>query len=61
MIKKLISENLPEFNIPTKYIFRDEMPLTGINKIDFRKLEEEELQEGEILNYSSGKQKLKKK
>jgi len=55
MIKKIINENLPEFNIPVKYIFRDEMPLTGINKIDFRSLEEEVLIDSEIINYPEDK------
>ena len=44
-IKELsIKEKLPEFNIPIKYIFKSELPLTNINKIDFKKLEEEALE-----------------
>ena len=30
-----------EFNIPYDFIFKDALPLTGINKIDFRTLEKE--------------------
>ena len=50
-IKNLIKLNLPDFNIPTKYIFRNELPLTGINKVDFKTLESEELPEEEIILY----------
>lgn len=34
-----ISKELPDFNIPYLYVFRDELPLTNIQKIDFKKLE----------------------
>lgn len=61
MIKLIIKNNLPEFNIPVKYIFRNEMPLTGINKIDFRTLEDEELVDSEIINYLDGSRKNLKK
>ena len=43
-IELSIKEKLPEFNIPVKYIFKAELPLTNINKIDFKKLEEEALE-----------------
>ena len=43
-IELSIKEKLPEFNIPIKYIFKSELPLTNINKIDFKKLEEEALE-----------------
>ena len=43
-IEKLISSSFPEFNIPKKYIFRDELPLTGMSKIDFKQLELESLE-----------------
>lgn len=41
ILKAQIGSKLPEFNIPYKFIFKDELPLTGINKIDFRALEKE--------------------
>lgn len=47
-IEKIVSENLPSFNVPYKYIFRKELPLTKINKIDFKKLEAESEQYEEI-------------
>lgn len=40
-LNQLIESELPEFNIPYKYFIKDELPLTGINKIDFRVLEKE--------------------
>ena len=40
-LNQLIESELPEFNIPYKYFIKDELPLTGINKIDFRALEKE--------------------
>ena len=36
-----ISKEMPDFNIPYLYVFRDDIPLTGIQKVDFKKLEEE--------------------
>ena len=38
-IDELVSKKLPEHNIPYKYIVKDKLPLTGINKIDYRALE----------------------
>ena len=43
-IESTIKEKLPDFNIPVKYIFKSSLPLTNINKIDFKKLEEESLE-----------------
>ncbi len=48
-IKYIIKANLPEFNVPVKFIFRDSMPLTSINKIDFKKLEQEKLPDNDII------------
>lgn len=48
-IKYIIKANLPEFNVPVKFIFRDSMPLTSINKIDFKKLEQEKLPDDDII------------
>lgn len=56
-IKKIISENLPEFNIPVKFIFRKSMPLTSINKIDFKSLEKEELPDDIVVDYENNKRK----
>lgn len=40
-IDELITKNLPIFNVPFLYVIRDLLPLTVINKIDYRKIEEE--------------------
>lgn len=40
-LDEYISKHLPEFNVPFKYIFRDFLPLTNINKVDFKNLEKE--------------------
>ena len=39
-INNIIAATMPEFNVPYKYIFINNFPLTEINKIDFRALEE---------------------
>lgn len=62
-IESLIKEKLPDFNIPAKYIFKSSLPLTTINKIDFKKLEEESLSyinsEKIILKYNLNNPKTK--
>lgn len=62
-IESSIKERLPEFNIPAKYIFKSELPLTNINKIDFKKLEEEALKytdsEKIVLSYNINNSKVK--
>lgn len=40
-IIKLCKENLPDYSIPFSFCFRDELPLTAVGKVDWRKLEEE--------------------
>ena len=40
-INKIIKEELPDFYIPKKIIFIEELPLTSINKVDYKKLEEQ--------------------
>ena len=40
-LEKLIKENMPEHCIPYMYIFRNDLPLTGLQKIDFKKIEKE--------------------
>ena len=42
-IEKIINENMPDFCVPTKFIYRNELPLTGMSKIDFKELEQESL------------------
>lgn len=54
-IKEIVTKNLPEFNVPVKYVFRESMPLTSINKIDFKKLEEEELEDEIIITHCNQK------
>ena len=47
-LEKLVSElnyeikkELPDYYLPYTYVFRKEMPLTSINKVDYKKLENE--------------------
>lgn len=47
-IKKSITEQLPIYDIPKYFVFRDDLPKTDINKIDVKKLEEEETPTCEI-------------
>lgn len=44
-INNLIREKLPEFNVPVLYVIRDNLPYTDINKVDFKLLENENLDE----------------
>ena len=41
MANKLILKELPDFNVPYLYVFRKDIPLTNIQKVDFKKLEDE--------------------
>ena len=41
-LRELCAAELPEYSVPSKYIFIDKMPLTAVGKIDFRNLEERE-------------------
>lgn len=41
-IKKMCSEQLPEYVQPCEYKVRNELPLTSVGKIDFKALEKEE-------------------
>ena len=54
-IDKLIQSALPEFNVPYLYVIRDSLPITTINKIDYKNLEEESRQyensEKRIIHY----------
>lgn len=62
-IELAIRNKLPDFNVPVKYIFKLELPLTNINKIDFKKLEEESLKyldsDKIILDYGIEDRKIK--
>ena len=40
-IEELCKNNLPDYSIPFSYCFRNELPLTAVGKVDWRKLEEE--------------------
>lgn len=40
-IDTAISEKHPDFYVPYKYIFKTELPLTGMSKVDFKQLESE--------------------
>ena len=42
-IEALIKENMPDFAIPAKFIFRNDLPLTDMSKINFKELEQESL------------------
>ena len=52
-IIKSIKQELPDFYLPATFIIRNEMPLTSINKIDFKKLEEEIYPIDNLINYES--------
>ena len=49
-IEKVVSSNLPEFNIPKKYVFREEIPVTEMAKVDFKQLELESLDFSQNVN-----------
>ena len=49
MIENVIVNNLPDFNLPTQFIFRDSFPLTKLNKIDYTLLESEKNNEDKII------------
>lgn len=38
-VEQEIAAEMPDFNIPSTYVFRDELPLTDLQKIDFKQLE----------------------
>ena len=42
-IKNKILETMPDFNIPYKFIFTDEIPLTDMAKVNFKLLEDESI------------------
>lgn len=42
-IKSLIVKDMPDYNIPVKFIFIDSLPLTGMAKVDFKQLENDAL------------------
>lgn len=56
--KDLIIRSLPVYDIPKYFVFRDELPKTNINKIDFKSLEEEEIPLYEITDLRKKEKKL---
>ena len=64
-IEKLIPSKMPEFNIPKKYVFRDNMPLTEMSKVDFKLLELESVDfaqdEEKIIDIRKSREKILKK
>ena len=51
-IEELVAANMPEFNIPKKYVFRENIPLTEMSKVDFKLLELES------VDYAQQEQKI---
>ena len=54
-IKEAILKELPCYDIPKYFIFRDELPKTNINKVDVKSLEAEELPIEEITDKRNNK------
>ena len=48
-IEEEIAQELPEYNIPYTYVFRENLPITGLNKIDFKKLEEQSKSYADVM------------
>lgn len=59
-----IKKELPDYYLPYIYIFRKEMPLTSIDKIDYKLLENESYSFKEKIidnvNYNKPKRKIKR-
>ena len=49
-IKELCKENLAVYSVPKDYEFRDSLPKTLMNKVDFKKLEKEEQEKFDETN-----------
>ncbi len=64
-IEKIIASHLPLYNIPKKYVFRENIPLTEMTKVDFKMLELESVdfsqQEEQIIIIGREKAKELKK
>ena len=59
-IKVNIAKSMPDYNIPAKFIFTNELPLTDMAKINFKELERDALQyidDGEIIDILNKKVK----
>lgn len=54
-LKDLCKENLAVYSVPREFEFRDELPKTLLNKMDYKKLEKEELEKYQAKNKSSEK------
>ena len=64
-IEKVVASNLPDFNIPKKYVFRESVPITEMAKVDFKQLELESVDFAQnsdrIINIESNIEKVLKK
>ena len=59
-INLLCKKNLAAYAIPKDFEFRDDLPKTLYNKIDYKKLEEEELKKSKVdKQYTEIKQEIK--
>lgn len=54
-----IKEKLPDFNVPVQFVFRNDMPVTTSNKIDFKELESEDIGNDYISFFAEQKKKIK--
>lgn len=54
-----IKEKLPDFNVPVQFVFRNNMPVTTSNKIDFKELESEDIGNDYISVLTEQKKKIK--
>lgn len=59
-INMSIKEKMPEFNIPSIYVIRKNLPYTDINKVDFKKLESYNISENNDDIYYSNKININK-
>lgn len=58
-IIKNIKQELPDFYMPATFIIRNQLPLTSINKVDFKKLEGEIYPLDKLINYKFERVKIK--
>ena len=49
-LKELCKENLAVYSVPKEFEFRDSLPKTLMNKVDFKKLEKEEQEKYDEVN-----------
>ena len=64
-IEEIVSSKMPSFNVPKKYVFREDIPLTEMSKVDFRTLELESVDfsqnENKIIKLYKTEHKVLKK